>query len=201
MTTLKVQKRDMETKAKKLRREGYVTGNLFGKEIEGSIPLKIEQKEADRIRRECSKGSRLILELDGKKYDTLLKEFDFDSMKNQILEMDFQAMVKGEKIHSVAEIVLNNRDSVAEGVVEQLLEEISYRALPEHLIDKVEIDCAGLKPGDTLKVSDLPIAKNADIELLTHADTAVVSVAYPHNKDAEPAEASTTETSEAPAAE
>ena len=32
MTTLKVQRRNMETKAKKLRREGYVTGNLFGKE-------------------------------------------------------------------------------------------------------------------------------------------------------------------------
>lgn len=199
MTTLKVQKRDMETKAKKLRREGFVTGNLFGKEIEGSIPLTIEQKEAERIRRECTKGSRLILDLDGKKYDTLLKEFDYDPMKNQILEMDFQAMVKGEKVHSVAEIVLENRDSVAEGVVEQLLEELSYRALPEHLVDKIEIDCSGLKPGDTLKVSDLEISKNTDIEILTHADTSVVSVAYPHNKVEEtaaaPAEA------EAPAAE
>ena len=48
MTTLKVQKRDMETKAKKLRREGFITGNLFGKEIEGSIPLKIERLEAER---------------------------------------------------------------------------------------------------------------------------------------------------------
>ena len=43
MNTFKVQKRDMETKAKKLRREGYVTGNLFGKEIEGSVLLKIER--------------------------------------------------------------------------------------------------------------------------------------------------------------
>ena len=46
MTTLKVQRRNMETKAKKLRREGYVTGNLFGKEFEGSIPLQIEKGEA-----------------------------------------------------------------------------------------------------------------------------------------------------------
>ena len=37
MNTLKAQKRDMETKAKKLRREGYVTGNLFGKEIEAQF--------------------------------------------------------------------------------------------------------------------------------------------------------------------
>ena len=58
MTTLKVQRRNMETKAKKLRREGYVTGNLFGKEIEGSIPLQIEKQEAERIERECMKGSQ-----------------------------------------------------------------------------------------------------------------------------------------------
>ena len=30
MDTLKAEKRSMETKAKRLRREGYVTGNVFG---------------------------------------------------------------------------------------------------------------------------------------------------------------------------
>ena len=88
MTTLKVQRRNMETKAKKLRREGYVTGNLFGKEIEGSIPLQIEKQEAERIERECMKGSQLYLELDGKTYDVLIKEMDYRPMDHQILEMD-----------------------------------------------------------------------------------------------------------------
>ena len=32
MNTLKAEKRDMSIKAKKLRREGFVTGNLFGRE-------------------------------------------------------------------------------------------------------------------------------------------------------------------------
>ena len=90
MTTLKVQRRNMETKAKKLRREGYVTGNLFGKEIEGSIPLQIEKQEAERIERECMKGSQLYLELDGKTYDVLIKEMDYRPMDHQILEMDFR---------------------------------------------------------------------------------------------------------------
>ncbi|MFR6140953.1 MAG: hypothetical protein ACLUIY_14395 [Dorea longicatena] len=31
MNTLKAEKRSMDVKAKKLRREGYVTGNVFGK--------------------------------------------------------------------------------------------------------------------------------------------------------------------------
>ena len=68
MNTLKAQKRDVTDKAKRLRREGFVTGNLFGKQIDGSILLKIEKKEAERIQRECMKGSQIMLEVEGKSY-------------------------------------------------------------------------------------------------------------------------------------
>ena len=43
MNTLKAEKRSMDVKAKRLRREGYVTGNVFGREIEGSIPVKMSE--------------------------------------------------------------------------------------------------------------------------------------------------------------
>lgn len=189
MTTLKVQRRNMETKAKKLRREGYVTGNLFGKEIEGSIPLQIEKQEAERIERECMKGSELYLELDGKTYDVLIKEMDYRPMDHQILEMDFQALVKGEKVHSVAEVILLNKEKVTEGVLEQLLEEIAYKATPEELVEKVEIDCAALRLGDTLKVADLDIAKNDKIDLQTDLDAPIVSILASNNEVPEDEEA------------
>lgn len=179
MTTFKVQKREMDKKARQIRRQGFVTGNLFGKDIDGSIPLVIERKEAEKIQRECLKGSQLYLELDGKKYDVLLKELDYDPMKNQILEIDFQSLVKGEKVHTVAEIVLHHKDKVVGGLLEQLLTEISYKAVPEALIDKIDVDCSKLKLGDTLTVADLDIAKNKDIEIMTYMDTPVVSVLAP----------------------
>ena len=193
MTTLKVQRRNMETKAKKLRREGYVTGNLFGKEIEGSIPLQIEKQEAERIERECMKGSQLYLELDGKTYDVLIKEMDYRPMDHQILEMDFQALVQGEKVHSVAEVILLNKEKVTEGVLEQLLEEIAYKATPEELVEKVEIDCATLRLGDTLKVADLDIAKNDKIDLQTDLDAPIVSILASNNEVPEDEEESAEE--------
>ena len=193
MTTLKVQRRNMETKAKKLRREGYVTGNLFGKEIEGSIPLQIEKQEAERIERECMKGSQLYLELDGKTYDVLIKEMDYRPMDHQILEMDFQALVKGEKVHSVAEVILLNKEKVTEGVLEQLLEEIAYKATPEELVEKVEIDCATLRLGDTQKVADLDIAKNDKIDLQTDLDAPIVSILASNNEVPEDEEESAEE--------
>ena len=39
----------MDVKAKRLRREGYVTGNVFGREIEGSIPVKMLKTEVDKL--------------------------------------------------------------------------------------------------------------------------------------------------------
>ena len=49
MNTLKAEKRDMSIKAKKLRREGFVTGNLFGRELEASIPLKFDKAELESL--------------------------------------------------------------------------------------------------------------------------------------------------------
>ena len=37
MNTLKAENRSMDVKAKRLRREGFVTGNVFGKEIKPKL--------------------------------------------------------------------------------------------------------------------------------------------------------------------
>ena len=121
------------------------------------------------------------VDLDGKQYDVLMKELDYDSMTRQIIEMDFQALVKGEKVHSVAEIVLHNKEMVTEGVLEQLLEEVSYKATPDAIVSKVDIDCGKLKLGDSVKVGDLDMAKDKNVDIHTPLDTTIVRVIASHN--------------------
>ena len=165
MTTLKAEKRDMQTKAKKLRREGYVTGNVFGKTIDGSIPVQFPKSEVEQLLKTKNKGSQIILEIDGEKINVLIKEIDFNSMKHQVDEIDFQALVSGEKVHSTAEIILINHEKVTAGVIQQMLEEIPFKALPEALVEKIEIDVAQMHIGDTIKVKDLEIASDKDVTL------------------------------------
>ncbi|MCR5581778.1 MAG: 50S ribosomal protein L25 [Pseudobutyrivibrio sp.] len=183
MDTYRVQKRDMGKKAKRLRREGYVTGNLFGKDIENSIPLQFEAKVADQLRK--SGRTQMYLDVEGKKYAVLLKELHYDASKHQIVEMDFQELVKGEVIHATAEVVLMNKEAVTEGVLEQLASEISYKAKAEHLVERVEIDCSTLRLGDSVTVADLPISKDKNVEVTTHADQVIVEVTAPKNAGAD----------------
>ena len=199
MTTLKAESRDLSVKAKKLRREGYVTGNIFGKEIEGSIPVKMEKLETQKFLKSNTKGSRIDLCVDGKHYDVLIKDIAYNALKGQIDEIDFQALVSGEPVHSVAEVVLLNHDKV-QGVLQQHLEEIAYKALPSALVEKVEIDLSGMKIGDSIKVKDLAIAADKDVTLITDPEEIVVSLAAPHN-EALPEDEAAEETAEAAAAE
>ena len=112
MNTLKAEKRSMDIKAKKLRREGYVVGN---------------------------------------------KDVAYNPVAGRIDEIDFQALVSTEKVHSVVEVVLENHDKIAEGVLQESLEEIAYKALPADLVDEVRVDVGDMKIGDVIRVKDLPI--------------------------------------------
>ena len=181
MNTLKAEKRDMTIKAKRLRREGYVTGNVFGKEIKGSIPIKLEKSAVDRLLKIHRRGSQVMLDVDGESMDVLLKEINFNPLKGQVDEIDFQALVKGEKVQSVAEVILENHDKVASGVLQLLLEEVPYRALPGDLVEKVMVDVGNLKVGDSIKVGDLDMAKNEKVDLLIDPETIIVTVSESRN--------------------
>ena len=86
-----------------------------------------------------------------------------------------------EKVHSVAEVILVNAEKVASGVVQEGLSEIAYKALPAALVDKVKVDVGNMKVGDTIRVKDLEIAKDKEIDLSTDPEAVVATVTAVHN--------------------
>ena len=181
MNTLKAEKRSMDVKAKKLRREGYVVGNVFGREIEGSIPVKMGKKEVEKLLKTDGKGSQIMLDVDGTQYDVLIKDVLFNPTAGRIDEIDFQALVSNEMVHSVAELVFENHEKIAEGVLQINLEEIAYKALPAALVDKVKVDVGEMKIGDVIRVKDLTLAADKDVHITTDLDAVVATVTAVHN--------------------
>ena len=181
MNTLKAEKRSLDVKAKRLRREGYVVGNVFGREMKESIPVKMVKRDVEKLLKADHKGSQIMLDVDGTAYDVLIKNVDYNPVAGQIDSIEFQALVSNEKVHSVAEIELVDHEKVVYGVLEQFLEEIQLRALPAALVDKIEINVGELKVGESIKVKDLPIYQNKDIDILTDPEATVVTIQEVHN--------------------
>ncbi len=196
MNTLKAEKRDMTIKAKKLRREGYVVGNVFGKELKDSIPVTMTKKDVDKLLKSNHKGSQIMLEIDGQPYDVLIKNLDFNPLAGRLDSIEFQALVSNEMVHSVAEVILANHDKVKEGVVQIELPEISYKALPAALVDHVQVDVANMKIGDVIRVKDLDIASDKDISIKNDPEAIVVAVIAIHNAAVPEPEAETDSKSE-----
>ena len=174
MTTLKTTKRNPEVKAKKLRRDGFATGVLYGREMDENIPLQFSAVDASRFIKSHKEGSHAIV-----------KNIDYDAMKRQVMALDFQALVAGEAISTTVPVKLENEGAV-QGFVDQELTEIHYKADPAHLLEPIEIDLTKFHTGDALYVKDLGLEEKG-AQLITPADSLIFHIAD-HAKNMEIAE-------------
>ena len=187
--TLKVEKRNPEVKAKKLRRDGFVCGVLYGKEMKESTPIQLTEPEALRFIKANKEGTQVMLDLDGKQVDALVKNIDYDPMKKQIMALDFQALVAGETVATSVQVILENEDA-AQGIVEQTLNEVHYKADPANMLDTIVIDFKTLSPDvREFHVKDLVIPEGKTVHITTPEDTLIFHIAeYANNGEDEDAE-------------
>ena len=189
MITLKLEKRNPEVKAKKLRRDGFVCGVLYGKEMKESTPIQLTEPEALRFIKANKEGTQVMLDLDGKQVDALVKNIDYDPMKKQIMALDFQALVAGETVATSVQVILENEDA-AQGIVEQTLNEVHYKADPANMLDTIVIDFKTLSPDvREFHVKDLVIPEGKTVHITTPEDTLIFHIAeYANNGEDEVAE-------------
>ena len=185
MTTLKTTKRNPEVKAKKLRRDGFATGVLYGREMDENIPLQFSAVDASRFIKSHKEGSQVILDFGDTKTSAIVKNIDYDAMKRQVMALDFQALVAGEAISTTVPVKLENEGAV-QGFVDQELTEIHYKADPAHLLEPIEIDLTKFHTADALYVKDLGLEEKG-AQLITPADSLIFHIAD-HAKNMEIAE-------------
>ena len=193
MITLKAEKRNPNVKAKKLRREGYVTGILSGKEMKEPVALQFDAAEAAKFIKANKEGTQIYLDIEGEKVDALVKNIDYNPIEKQLMALDFQALVAGEKVSTTVAVKLEHTELV-QGIVEQEMEEIHYKADPANLLDTIVIDFNGY-PADVrdIHVKDLPIPEGKQVHFITPEDAVVVHIgeyeaAPEEDEDAESAE-------------
>ncbi len=175
MDIIKVDKRALSVKPKKLRREGWVPGVVFGKSLEESIPVQMKEQEARKLIREKREGSKIELEIEGDRYPVQIKEKVCSMLTNEIEHISFQALKRGERVNSVIHIVLVNDDKIS-GILERMLLEIPYSSLPREMIDTITIDLDGVKPGTVVMVRDIPELMSDKLELKVDPESIVYRI-------------------------
>lgn len=176
MAILKAEKRDEKLKANQLRKIGKITGSVSGKNLGGSVSVQLDKKDVEQFLRTNPTGSKVELQIGGDTLSVMLKEINRSAVERSVENLVFQALTADEKMTETVQIVLKNRSKIIMPINQPLFE-LKYRSLPADSIKNIEIDLSDMKPGTHIHVSDLEIAKNPAIEILTPLDSLVVSIA------------------------
>ena len=178
MDIMEVSKRDVSVKAKQLRRQGMVPGNVYGGHLESSVLIQVDQKILNQTLAQKHVGSRLTLSMDGQKLPVQIKDKDVNSINGEIRNISFQALAADQKVNSVAHIVLLNTEK-NNNMLEFMMTEIPYDALPQDMVDLVEIDVDGMGVGTVVTVGDLTALNNDKVDLKADKDEIVLRVSDP----------------------
>lgn len=185
--TLKAEKRIVKgKKIRKLRKEGILPGNLFGKNVD-SQSVQIKANDFDRIYKQVGETGIIYLQVDGesKERPVLVSGIAFNPTTNQKYHVDLHQVNLKEKVttHVPVEII-GESDLVKSGaaILNQSINEIEIEALPTDIPESITFDISLLKEiGDNLKVSDAKVS--SDVEVKTDPELPVISLAEPQKEE------------------
>lgn len=145
--------------ARRLRRDGYIPGVLYGR---GKEPQTICVPERDLRRVLTGQGGlHAILDVvvEGKKttHASILKDYQQDPLRGHISHIDLQEVPLDQPIQaSVTVQLVGEPAGVKEGgVLSQVQREINVEALPMEIPEHIDLDVSGMAIGDTLRLADL----------------------------------------------
>lgn len=164
---LKVTKREvLGKKVKKLRREGIMPANVYGKEL-ASTAVQADMKEFQAIFDQVGETGLIDLELDGKTSPVLVKNPQLAYPLRTFLHVDFFQVNLKEKVKTMVPVVLVGEPvAVTEklGLMLQTQNEVEIEALPEALPENIEVDVTHLAQiDDQVLVSDLKAPEGVSI--------------------------------------
>ena len=182
VTRIAVQNREETGKnfVDKMRVENMIPGVIYSRGGE-TVHITVEASEFSRAYREAGSASLLGLDLDGENIPAIIKEIQRHPFKNEIYHVDFQKINMDEKIRMTIPIILVNRDNIQiqEAVLMQLLDEVDIECLPGDIPNSIEVNVEGMDLETPIIISDLDIAKDEDITILSELDQVICTLTIP----------------------
>ena len=183
---LKANKREDSRKSalSQIRKQGGVVGVIYGKEF-GNEDVSVNRMELMKLLRDNGRNAVFKLDLAGEKTDVMVHQYQMDSIKGEMIHVDFFAVNMKEELDAdVAVVTVGDAAGVKNGgTVQQALFEVSVRALPNDIPEMIEVDITDLEINDTLQVKDLKT--EATFTINNEPEEAVLSILPPMGEEEE----------------
>jgi large subunit ribosomal protein L25 len=174
-------------KVKKLRREGFLPGNVYGKGL-NSYALQVKLSDFENVYKEAGETGLVDLSYDGKSKPVLIKNLQQNYATRTLLHVDFYQVNLKEKVKATVPVVLTGEPKAVTDKVGLLLQtqaDVEIEALPDKLPENIEISVEQLTEiGEQITVADLKAPD--DVAILTDPAQTVAKIVEPVVEEPEP---------------
>jgi large subunit ribosomal protein L25 len=179
---LKVTSREiLGKKVKHLRRRGITPVHLFGHGIE-SLALQCDTVQIERVLSQAEQTGLISLKLDKEKRPrtVMVRAFDRDWRKGQLLHVDFYQVKLREKLKLEVPVVLVGEAPALkskDNMLEHELDTLTIECLPAKIPANIEVDISSFtEPGQAIRVKDIILGK--DIAILNDPELVVAKISW-----------------------
>lgn len=167
--------------ARTTRREGKIPAVVYGARKDPEA-VSVDPVAVEKVLM-SEHGHNVILTLDiaGKKTNTMIRDWQVDPVKGNLLHVDFLRVAMDETIrvkvavHFEGEAIGVKQQG---GLLEIVAREVEIECLPSDIPEEFRVDVAGLEIGKGTRVADLPIDKDK-IKVLTDLEQILIHVVVP----------------------
>jgi large subunit ribosomal protein L25 len=177
---LKIANREiLGKKVKHLRRQGITPVHVFGHGIE-SLALQCDTRELELVLSQAGLTRLINLKLAKEKKPRIvvIREFDRDWRKGELVHVDFYQVKMEEKIRLEVPVVLLGEApalKVKTNMLDHELGTFTVECLPAKIPDRIEVDISFLTELDqAIRVKDITLDK--DITVLNNPDLVVAKI-------------------------
>ena len=179
---LKVTNREiLGKKVKHLRRQGITPVHLFGHGIE-SLALQCDAVQIERVLSQAEQTGLISLKLDNEKRPrtVMVRAFDRDWRKGQLLHVDFYQVKLREKLKLEVPVVLVGEAPALkskDNMLEHELDTLTIECLPAKIPANMEVDISSFtEPGQAIRVKDIILGE--DIVILNDPELVVAKISW-----------------------
>jgi large subunit ribosomal protein L25 len=167
--------------ARSLRRDGRLPAVIYGHARE-PLSLSVPARDFERLLEKVAAENTVIeLHIDGGAMSrTLIREIQRHPVRRNVLHVDFQELVAGERVIVRIPIVLQGTpDGVRHsgGILSQIMQELECRVDPLNMPSHIDVDVTDVTIGHSVHVSEMTIPEG--VEVLDDPESAVAIVAAP----------------------
>lgn len=166
-----------------IRERGDIPAVVYGYRVENT-PIFINSIEFIKTMREVGRNGVIALNLDGKKTNVILHEYQQDPIKNEVTHADFLAVDMKQEMDALVRVELVGEAEGAKqgGVTQQVLYELSVTATPSNIPEVFEVDVTDQQIGDTITVGDIKDKYNITIN---HEEVETIVTVQPPREEEE----------------